>query len=65
MEHHLETQRNTSGNSNQDNERFVKQAKKDDGSGFMQSAEGKVETKLNFKPLNSITFLILLILHPQ
>lgn len=55
-EHHLETQRNTSGDSNQDNERFVKQAKKDDGSWFMEPVEGKVETELNFNPLNPITF---------
>lgn len=43
-EHHLETQRNASGDNNQDNERFMKQAKEDDGSGFTKPTEGKIET---------------------
>ena len=61
----METQRNASGDNNQDNERFMKQAEEDDGSGFTKPTEGKVETEINFSPLNPITFQILLILHPQ
>ena len=45
----------------------MKQTKLDDGSGFIEfvyPAEEKVETELNFNPLNQIIFQILLILHP-
>ena len=34
-EYHFETQGSDSGDSNQDNARFVKQAKLNDGSGFI------------------------------